>query len=123
MIKVELGSTDEANQFRSVLTGTRHAFNIFIKLNWHLTRLYMMEMCTGISKTETVALEINGVTPDIQPVDYVSGTVDTFGNSSMGDTELQSLLLLNYQGHSGNACIYTSHRYCRLVDRNSTVVD
>ncbi|KAG0324767.1 hypothetical protein BG000_002048 [Podila horticola] len=66
-INFELGSTTEAEQFLALLTGSNHIFNISIKLNWKTTRAFLEEFCREIADTGTVALEIDGVTPDMFP--------------------------------------------------------
>ncbi|KAI9237871.1 MAG: hypothetical protein BYD32DRAFT_436242 [Podila humilis] len=59
-VKVELGSTVEAIQFLSVLAGTKHTFDVSIKLKWTDTLPFVEKLYRDIGSTKTVALELDG---------------------------------------------------------------
>ncbi|KAG0018941.1 hypothetical protein BGZ81_010015, partial [Podila clonocystis] len=95
-LSVELGSASEADDFRRLLTGTKYAFDISLKMSWKATRLYLMELCLDIGETNAVVLEIDGVTPDIQPRDHVQYSIDICDTIPQRVRNIYAITLLNY---------------------------
>ncbi|KFH74135.1 hypothetical protein MVEG_01348 [Podila verticillata NRRL 6337] len=95
-LRVELGSSDEADRFCSLLTAAKHVFGITIKLNWKATRLRVKGLCLDIAKIGTVTLAIDGITLDIHPQGQVQYKSDLFSDEIMSDGGLQLITLLNY---------------------------
>ncbi|KAG0339229.1 hypothetical protein BG000_002598, partial [Podila horticola] len=69
-LEVELGSSTEVEQFRALLKGCRHTFDISVKLTWNATRPCEMELCRDIAESGTVVLELDGITLDIDSQGY-----------------------------------------------------
>lgn len=95
-LRVELGSSEEADQFRILLTAVKHVFEISIKLSWKATRLYVKDLCLDVAKTGTVILELDGITLDSHPQGHVQYTSDLFSDDIMANNRLQFITLLNY---------------------------
>lgn len=95
-LKVELKSSAEADQFRSLLTGTSHVFDISIKLSWQATSSYVEALCEDIAKSKAVVLELDGITLDIQPLDYAQSLRNIFANHIFSRPGLKFVTLLNY---------------------------
>ncbi|KAI9242952.1 MAG: hypothetical protein BYD32DRAFT_482973 [Podila humilis] len=93
ILKVELGSTTEANQFLTLLTAVKHSFNISIKLMWRAKQQHIQELFQKISWTGTVILEIDGVTPGIQPLGPIQNRAKVSRNKS---ADIRLVILLNY---------------------------
>lgn len=104
-LKVELGSTDEADQFRVLLFGTKHRFDISLKLNWKASRSYVGQLCMEVAEAKTFVLEIDGVTLDIMPQNRVQFPVDMFGSSILEASTLRCITLLNYP-RPQEQCLY-----------------
>ncbi|KFH74100.1 hypothetical protein MVEG_01313 [Podila verticillata NRRL 6337] len=95
-LKVELSSATDADQFCSLLMGTKHTFNISIKLNWKATRPTVVNLCKKIASTLTVALKLDGITVDIHPPGHVQYPCDLFSSDILPPSDLISITLLNY---------------------------
>ncbi|KAG0085829.1 hypothetical protein BGZ93_009325 [Podila epicladia] len=95
-LKVELNSTAEADQFRTLLISTSHIFDISIKLNWQATSSYVEALCEDIAKSKAVVLELDGITLDIQPQDYVKSSQNIFANHIFSRPGVKFVTLLNY---------------------------
>lgn len=95
-LRVELGSSDQADQFRSLLTAAKHVSEISIKLNWKAIRSYAQDLCLDIAKVGTATLELDGITFDIHPQGHVQYTSDLFSEQIISDNGLQFITLLNY---------------------------
>ncbi|KAG0340987.1 hypothetical protein BG000_010537 [Podila horticola] len=95
-IKVDLGSSVKADQFRALLMEVKHVFDISIKLHWQATRSYAESLFLDISKTGTKALEIDGITLDIIPRYHLQYSHNLFSDVIMEQTQLQVVTLLNY---------------------------
>lgn len=65
IIRVQLGSDNEATQFCALLSDTGYTFNIAIKLNWNAARSQISTLCQQLSKTMVV--EIEGVNCGAHP--------------------------------------------------------
>ncbi|KFH63677.1 hypothetical protein MVEG_10370 [Podila verticillata NRRL 6337] len=102
-LRVELGSTSEADQFLDVLTTTKHIFNIAIKLGWRAEQQYLEELCQKISWTGTVVLEVDGVTLDTQPFGPIQHKATMAQSKSTASIRLVSLL--NYP-RPGEQCLF-----------------
>ncbi|KAG0359641.1 hypothetical protein BG005_000434 [Podila minutissima] len=70
-LKVELESPAATKQFLIILKGTKHRFDIAVKLNWKATRSDIEELCSNIANTKAFILEIDGITFDTHPEDQV----------------------------------------------------
>ncbi|KAG0335155.1 hypothetical protein BG000_007751 [Podila horticola] len=97
-LSVELGSTSEADEFRRLLTGTKYAFDVSLKMRWKATRLYMVDLCRDIGSTNAVVLEIDGVTADMQPRGHVQYSKDIFCDKILQEPRnfFLAITLLNY---------------------------
>lgn len=95
-LKVDLSSPADADQFRSLLVGSKCTFDVSIKLNWEATRLYVQGLCLDIGKTGTVVLELDGITLDIHAQNHVQCMADLFADDIMGNTNIQCIRLFNY---------------------------
>ncbi|KAF9321349.1 hypothetical protein BG006_002633 [Podila minutissima] len=105
-LSVELGSESETDEFRRLLTGTKYAFDISLTIRWNPTRANIRELCLDIGKTNAVFLEIDGVTPDIQPREYVQYSVDIFCDKILQEARnLLAITLLNYP-RPQEQCLY-----------------
>ncbi|KFH69337.1 hypothetical protein MVEG_04151 [Podila verticillata NRRL 6337] len=93
VLKVELGSTTEANQFLTLLTASKHTFNISVKLMWRAKQQHIQELFQKISWTGTVILEIDGITPGIQPLGPIQNRAKIPQNKS---ADIRLVILLNY---------------------------
>ncbi|KAF9381801.1 hypothetical protein CPB97_007570 [Podila verticillata] len=93
---VALRSTTDANNFRILLTDTKHAFNIAVTLNWRITRDHVRNLCLDIAKTKAVVLDIDGITPDVYPQGYVKYTNNLFSDKVGPEPGLKLITLLNY---------------------------
>lgn len=112
-IKVVLESMAEAVQFLTLLTDTKHIFNIALKLSWKATRLYLRGFFLGLARTKFITLEIDGITPDIHPEGFVLYSTNLFTNI-LRSTDLKFVTLINYLDHRRNACTRTSSG-CSLI--------
>lgn len=93
---VQICSEAEACRFLSLLTSCRCAFNISIKLNWNAEKSYIEDLCLEIGKTNTVVLELDGITLDTHPQDHVQCMTDIFADVILRQTNIQCIRLLNY---------------------------
>lgn len=122
-LKVELGSEAEADRFRNLLLGTKHVFDVFLKLNWRPTRLYLQELCMDIAKTNTMALEIDGVTPDVLPQSLVQYADNIFCDVFLAITKLAFVTLHNYPRPQeqcrffGSASLHSTSSVARFAHR------
>ncbi|KAG0029612.1 hypothetical protein BGZ81_003580, partial [Podila clonocystis] len=69
-LNIALPSSTEAGNFRDLLMGSKHAFNIAVNLNWKISRSYVKDLCLDIAKTKAVVLDIDGITTNIHPQGY-----------------------------------------------------
>ncbi|KAF9375847.1 hypothetical protein CPC16_000501 [Podila verticillata] len=112
MIKVELGSTSDAAQFCALLTNAEYTCDIVVKLNWKPTQRILLQLFHDISRTNTMALEIDGITSDIRNTqDLIRATVHRFSVRLRDDTDIIAVRLCNYP-HQDEHCIY--FRYFQL---------
>lgn len=95
-LKVELSSEEDVDQFCTLLVGTRHTFDISVKLNWKSTRLCVMKLCLKVVETNAVILEIDGITLDIHPQDFAQYTQDLIDEVISPKSCLRFIALLNY---------------------------
>ncbi|KAG0009465.1 hypothetical protein BGZ82_004006, partial [Podila clonocystis] len=102
---IVLQSSAEAGKFRGLLTGSKHAFNIAVNLNWKISRSYVKGLCQDIAKTKAVVLDIDGITTHIHPQGYVHYTLNLIAGRDDPDPGLQLITLLNYP-KSREQCIY-----------------
>ncbi|KAG0331875.1 hypothetical protein BG000_010522 [Podila horticola] len=93
---VELGSIAEADQFRTLLKDAKHVFIISIKLCWKPTRLYVKDLCVDIATTWTAVLELDGITPDINPRGCEKHMHNLFETEILKNTNLRLITLINY---------------------------
>ncbi|KAG0337558.1 hypothetical protein BG000_005271, partial [Podila horticola] len=106
ILKVNLGSETEAMQFFSLLKGSKHKFHISIKLNWKATRASVKKLLDEIASTDTVSLELDGITLDAHPqghVQYVRSIIERYDVLSNG--KVLFVALLNYP-RPQEACYY-----------------
>ncbi|KAF9201779.1 hypothetical protein BGZ59_002521 [Podila verticillata] len=76
MIKVELGSTSDAAQFCALLTNAEYTCDIVVKLNWKPAQRILLQLFHDISRTNTMALEIDELRDELYKfVDVVSDTL------------------------------------------------
>lgn len=119
---VELGSLVQANQFRALLFGGKHTFDIMIKLNWPATRSYVRELCMDIAKTNTPYLELDGITLDIHPLGNQQYRRNLFATDIIANTKLWVITLLNYPrplehcGHFGKYFLHFANSLARSPD-------
>lgn len=96
MIKVELGSASNAAQFCTLLTNAKYTCDISIKLNWKATQPNLVQLFHDISKTNTLALEIDGMTSDIRNTqDLIRATVHRFSARLRDDADIILMRLCN----------------------------
>ncbi|KAG0087100.1 hypothetical protein BGZ92_007597 [Podila epicladia] len=95
-LEVELGSQVEADQFLTLLTSTKHTFDISLKLDWKASRSYARVLCLGIAKTGTAILEIDGISLDIIPQGRVQYATNLFSDAFIAGDGLQLITLHNY---------------------------
>lgn len=114
-LKVELESSAAAKQFLIILKGTKHRFDIAVKLNWKATRSDVEELCSNIANTKAFILEIDGITFDTHPEDQVHYMCDLFGKI-VRQGRLRFISLLNYP-RPLEQCIYTGNCSFRWADR------
>ncbi|KAG0339225.1 hypothetical protein BG000_002594 [Podila horticola] len=104
---VELKSSIEADQFRSLLAGPMHTFDMSIKLGWEATRSYVKDLSMDIANTGTVVLELDGIMlewrdiipivpglRDVTPMGY--GQSLPFLDEIMNPGKTRFVRLLNY---------------------------
>ncbi|KAF9310779.1 hypothetical protein BG003_008113, partial [Podila horticola] len=94
-IKVKLGSMAEADQFLTVLTDTKHIFNVAVKLNWKVTRAYLTRFLLRVADAKVMALELDGITIDIHPEGLVLYAINLF-TDILRRTDLKMVTLLGY---------------------------
>ncbi|KAG0349438.1 hypothetical protein BG005_010973 [Podila minutissima] len=94
-LRVELKSKTEADEFLFRLKDTKNTFNIAMKLNWSVTRSHLYTLCYSIAQTNTVVLETDSISFDIQSEDHVQHPKDLFANLTQ-QTNLQFIVLVNY---------------------------
>lgn len=94
-LKVELRSYADAELFTTLLTSTKHVFNISIKLYWEPTQLQLSQLCRDIAKTKSVSLEIDGVILKTHTQNQVQDMASFFGNNILRTTTIPILTLLN----------------------------
>ncbi|KAG0316516.1 hypothetical protein BG000_004838, partial [Podila horticola] len=96
-LRVELGSIAEADQFRALLTCTKHVFIVCIKLLWKATRLYVKDLCLDIGTTGTLVLELDGISLDTNPQGCDKHMQNLFDFQILKNTSrLKLITLLNY---------------------------
>lgn len=95
-LRVELGSTVKAREFRSLLKAVNHSFEISIKLKWKAARPYVEDLCQAIAIEKTVALELDGITLDIQPSGHAQYRHNIFAKQVRSRTGLKLIALINY---------------------------
>ncbi|KFH62135.1 hypothetical protein MVEG_11774 [Podila verticillata NRRL 6337] len=95
-LRVELCSDEDADQFCTLLMGTKHTFNLSIKINWKSTRSSMAKLCRDVACTGTVILEIDGATLDSQPEGPVQHSCHPFSDVLLGGKFPRFIALLNY---------------------------
>lgn len=117
-LKVDLRSTAEADMFRTLLIGTNHTFEVFIKLSWKATRSYMDEFCQDIVNAGTRSLEIDGINTDIHPQSLGLYLSNIFANTVSSKRGIHCLTLLNYP-QPKEQCIH--FEYFSLQSAMSTV--
>ncbi|KAG0332358.1 hypothetical protein BG000_010084 [Podila horticola] len=94
-IEVKLGSMAEADQFLTVLTDTKHIFNVAVKLNWKATRAYLTRFLLRVADAKVMALELDGITIDIHPEGLVLYAINLF-TDVLRRTDLKMVTLLGY---------------------------
>lgn len=114
VLRVELGSVIEANQFRTFLANVNFPFHcVRIKLNWTPTRIYVAEFFRDVSITGPVFLEIDGITLDIHPQGCEQYMTNLFVDI-IETTGQQFITLLNYPKaqeqciHIGKTCLQST---------------
>lgn len=95
ILKVNLESTAEVEQFLALLINTKHSFNISIKLNWTVSRKCLEGLCQAIDESNVVRLEIEGITADTHSQDPVQNTADMFAGI-ISSAKLKFITLVNY---------------------------
>ncbi|KAI9241676.1 MAG: hypothetical protein BYD32DRAFT_405288 [Podila humilis] len=89
-------SNEDTDQFCTLLLGTKHTFNLSIKINWKSTRSSMAKLCRDVACTGTVILEIDGVTLDSQPEGPVQHSCHLFSDVFLEGKFPRFIALLNY---------------------------
>lgn len=114
VLKVELGSTVDADRFQGFLMDVNFPFHcVCIKLNWTPTRTYAAEFFRAIGHTGVILLEIDGITLDIHPQGSELFMANLFVDT-IESTGLQFITLLNYPGpreqciHIGKTCLQST---------------
>ncbi|KAF9327165.1 hypothetical protein BG006_009483, partial [Podila minutissima] len=69
-LEVELGSTNEAEQFGSLLRDCGLRLDISVKLTWNATRPCVKELCMEIASAGRGVLKLDGITLDIDSQGY-----------------------------------------------------
>lgn len=95
-LSVRLKSIAQTDRLCTLLLHTKFIFNVSVNLCWNVTRLDVEKFCQDLNKTKTVCLEIDGITPDIHPKDYVQYMTNLFATSIIPKTNFQIITLLNY---------------------------
>ncbi|KAI9232403.1 MAG: hypothetical protein BYD32DRAFT_491267 [Podila humilis] len=95
-IRVELGSIDESDQFRTLLCNVKHTFDVSIKLCWEATRPVVRKLCLDIANSGTVFLELDSITLDIHPQGYDQYRNNLFFHDVISKSNLRFISLLNY---------------------------
>ncbi|KAG0335742.1 hypothetical protein BG000_007265 [Podila horticola] len=95
-LHVDLHSAVEAHRFRTLLQGAKHIFDISLKFCWPATQSVVQELGHGIGKTGTVALEIEGLSPDFYPGSYMQPLSHFFYSRVPSYVWLKYVTLLNY---------------------------
>ncbi|KAG0339226.1 hypothetical protein BG000_002595 [Podila horticola] len=96
---VNLGSSDEADEFRSLLVGPVHAFDMSVKLSWEATRSYVKRLCMTIANSGTVILELDGIILTQRAIQYLGNgkyIYHLFIDEIMQSVDVQFITLLNY---------------------------
>lgn len=113
-LKVDLNSTIQGDRFLTLLTSTRHAFSITIRLTWQASRHYVEKLCRGIAKVWPLLLEIDGVTFNIHPHGRVQYMHNLFADVIFPNSGLKSITLLNYP-RPQEQCLYFDGRSLQLA--------
>lgn len=95
-LRVDLCSEEASDQFCTLLLGTKHTFDISIKISWKPTRSSMDKLCRDVASTGTVTLELDGVTLDIHPEGPVQHLRHLFSDILLEGERSQFITLLNY---------------------------
>ncbi|KAF8933126.1 hypothetical protein BGZ52_008542, partial [Haplosporangium bisporale] len=107
-IRVELRSMNEVDQFLPHLYDVRHTFDISVKLGWKATLLEVKRLCLDIGETETMVLELDGITVEIHP----QGNDRYMRNFVLQDiiekTGIRVIALLNYP-RPQEQCVHVYH--------------
>ncbi|KAI9233874.1 MAG: hypothetical protein BYD32DRAFT_439709 [Podila humilis] len=95
-LSVELGSTEEMFQFLSILETAKHIFDISVKLDWTIGIFDVHMLFDRVSKTNALALVVDGVTVDVYPEGHDIQQRNMFGDYLLDESKLRFITLLNY---------------------------
>lgn len=97
-LRVDLGSTADADQFFSVLKHAGREFNVSINLKKTTTRAALERFCFAIAKQGTKVLAIDGIALDIHPRDNVQHKTSLFADlmSKPNTYRFKLITVLNY---------------------------
>ncbi|KAF9321022.1 hypothetical protein BG006_002689, partial [Podila minutissima] len=95
VIRVNLRSTNEADQFWTLLRGTQQIFNISLKLSWKAVRSYLYDLTLDVARSKAVVLEIDGVTLESYPQGFMQYSHDLI-TKVITDSDIQLVILVNY---------------------------
>ncbi|KFH69429.1 hypothetical protein MVEG_04241 [Podila verticillata NRRL 6337] len=95
-LMIELRSNIEADQICPLLAEFTPRFNISIKLGWTATRLEVEKLFWDLAKTNASILEVDGISVDIHPQDYVHYTPKSITVGATRRSRFRHLRLLNY---------------------------
>ncbi|KAG0009582.1 hypothetical protein BGZ81_003308, partial [Podila clonocystis] len=107
-LRVELRSTDEADQFCALLTACKHVFDISIKLSWKAPWHYLEGLFMSLFSTGVATMEIDGITVDVHPQGNGQYLRNLFVQQIIMNVDLQFVTFLNYP-QPQEECVYT---YC-----------
>ncbi|KAG0028961.1 hypothetical protein BGZ81_004268 [Podila clonocystis] len=112
-LTIELRSNIEAHQICPLLAEFTPRFNISIKLGWTATRLEVEKLFWDLAKTNASILEVDGISVDIHPQDYVHYTPRSITVGATRRSRFRHLRLLNYP-RPGEHSVYMSKFSLRL---------
>lgn len=70
-IRTDLGSEQQAGEFFGFLSGTKHKFDVSVKLGWSANRSFLGWILEQVSLAGASSLEIEGITPKQQSLHHI----------------------------------------------------
>lgn len=113
-LRVELSSPSDADCFVTLLKRANCIFDITIQLSWKASWSLVEELCLDIAKSNTLVLEIDGITLDTHPQGHCQYKANFFAHEIIADTKIELVTLLNYP-RSQEQCIFVDSIELRLM--------